>query len=344
MPNPGANSMKSKRVGILMGGSSAERELSIRSGRAIAAALAQAGHDVVRIDLGAKRDPIDQIRASAIDCAYLALHGRLGEDGCIQGMLEWLGIPYTGAGVLESALATDKLKSKEMFRLHNVATPPYYLISGKSAPSDILDVHRSFGYPAVVKPRREGSNVGVCYADDEASLVAAVHSAAAYDSDVLVERFVRGKHITVGLLNGRLLGALEVMSESAMLATSGAQASSRNERLAPANLTPALHTNVLLLAERAAEVVGVSGAVCVDLVASEEQNEYVLLVNSMPSMANDSRIRTIAEAAGFGCVELCEAVLSTARLHVQSSACGAVRAKVVSLASPEERALRVVAG
>ncbi|MDB4940820.1 MAG: D-alanine--D-alanine ligase, partial [Labilithrix sp.] len=120
--------MNKRRVGVLMGGTSGEREVSLRTGEGVARALESRGHEVVRIVLG--EDPVDvAVRAARIDVAFLALHGRGGEDGCLQGMLELMGIPYTGSSVLASALAMDKLKAKEMFRLHNIPTPPYYVAS-----------------------------------------------------------------------------------------------------------------------------------------------------------------------------------------------------------------------
>ena len=147
-----------RRVGVLLGGLSAEREVSLRTGESVAAALEERGHEVVKIlvDRG-----VDQVlRQTPIDVAWIALHGRWGEDGCIQGLLEMLGIPYTGSGVLASALAMDKLKAKELFRLHNVPTPPYYVVDAEGL-SEIDEVHGSFGFPVVVKPRREGSSIGV---------------------------------------------------------------------------------------------------------------------------------------------------------------------------------------
>lgn len=336
--------MKSKRVGILMGGRSAEREVSLRSGRAVANALEQAGHEVVRIDLGSQHDPADLLRRSGIDVAFLALHGRFGEDGCVQGLLELLGIPYTGSGVLESALAMDKLKSKELFRLHNVPTPPYYVYSQATTREAILEAHGSFGFPAIVKPRREGSSIGITRATDEDSLVEAVRTAAEHDRDVLVERFIRGKEITVGILNGRVLGALEVAPANGIYDYTAKYTPGMTEYHVPARLTPALYKNVLFLAERAADALGVSGGLRVDMIVTEGQNEYVLEVNTLPGMTPTSLLPKIAEAAGYSFEELCESILSSARLHVQTQRPAAKVASVVPLATSEERSLRVVAG
>src|SRR5882724_3831324 len=148
--------MKKPRVGVVMGGTSGERDVSLRSGAAIANALLTHGHDVVRIVLSDGGDLGLALRRSGLDVAFLALHGRLGEDGCVQGLCELYGIPYTGSSVLSSALAMDKVKSKELFRLHNLPTPPYYTISASDHPSSLAEKHGSFGFPVVVKPRGEG--------------------------------------------------------------------------------------------------------------------------------------------------------------------------------------------
>src|SRR5678815_3917568 len=155
-----------RKIGVLMGGLSAEREVSLRSGEAILAALTDRGYDAW--PLFVDRDVDLVLRQARIDVAFVALHGRYGEDGCIQGMLELLGIPYTGSGVLASALAMHKGKAKELFRLHNLPTPAYYTLTAADA-ADLGSVHGDFGFPCVVKPIREGSSVGVaiCHTPDE---------------------------------------------------------------------------------------------------------------------------------------------------------------------------------
>ncbi|MBC7171914.1 MAG: ATP-grasp domain-containing protein, partial [Polyangiaceae bacterium] len=200
--------MKKQRVGVLLGGTSSEREVSLRSGEAMFKALAARGHDVVKIYVDADVDRV--LRQTPIDVAVIALHGTHGEDGCVQGLLELLGIPYTGSGVLASALAMDKLKAKELFRLYNVPTPPYYSLEQEQLDS-LEEVHGSFGFPAFVKPRRSGSSVGAGVARDMGELRVRCEEASRFDSSVLVERFVAGKEIHVGILDGRALGAIEIV-------------------------------------------------------------------------------------------------------------------------------------
>src|SRR5262245_31487258 len=176
--------MIGSRIGVVMGGSSGERDVSLRTGAAVAKALDSAGHDVVRLELGAMHEAPALFTSARIDVAFLALHGRYGEDGCVQGLLELLGIPYTGSGVLASALAMDKLKSKELFRLHNLPTPPYYVFGSGQSSADLEEVHGSFGYPVVVKPRREGSSLGVSKATNASELGRAIELGLEHDDCV----------------------------------------------------------------------------------------------------------------------------------------------------------------
>jgi len=307
--------MVKKRIGVLMGGTSAEREVSLRSGLAVTEALVEAGYDAVAIELGEGRASLNRIADAGIDVAFVALHGRYGEDGCVQGWLELLGIPYTGSGVLASALAMDKLKAKELFRLHNVPTPPYYAFGPEHAPADLEEIHGSFGFPVMVKPRREGSSVGIAKATSLSELAAAIDVALGYDDSVLVERFIAGREVTVGILGGRVLGALEVAPKSGIYDYSAKYTPGMTEYHMPARLPAARYRGVLNLAERAAQALDSSGAVRVDLLVTEGQNEYVLEVNTLPGMTATSLLPKIAEAAGFSFPQLCAAIVERARLH-----------------------------
>jgi D-alanine-D-alanine ligase len=303
-----------RRVGVVMGGTSAEREISLRSGLAVAEALERVGHDVVPVILSEDTDAFLAISAADLDVAFLALHGRLGEDGCIQGLLELLGIPYTGSSVLSSALAMDKLKAKEMFRLHNVPTPPYYTLDVTEV-ADLDEVHGSFGFPVIVKPRREGSSLGVARANSPSELRNAVLDALTYDSSLLVERFVEAKEIAVGILDGRVLGAIEIAPAGGVYDYQAKYTPGLTEYFMPARLPPTRYRGVLNLAERAAQALDTHGAVRVDLLVTEGQNEYVLEVNTLPGMTQTSLLPKIAAAAGFDFDALCAAILERAQLH-----------------------------
>ncbi len=321
------------RVGVLMGGSSSEREVSLRSGKAVAEALEARGHEVVRIVLGDEigLDLVAAVRRARIDVAFLALHGRYGEDGCVQGMLELAGIPYTGSSVLSSALAMDKLKAKELFRLHNVPTPPYYT----AAPKDLADLetlHGSFGFPVVVKPRAEGSSVGVSKATSLPELARALEHAFSYDETAIVERFVVASEINVGILDGRVLGAIEIVPKNGMYDYQAKYTPGMTEYFMPARLSPTRYRGVMHLAERAAEALGCTGAVRVDLLVTSGENEYVLEVNTLPGMTTTSLMPKIAASAGYDFADLCEAILTSARVHGPARRREAVSTKTLTAA------------
>ncbi len=315
-----------------MGGASGERSISLRSGAAIATALAERGHEVVRIVLSPGKDPAVALRRARIDVAFLALHGRFGEDGCIQGLCELYGIPYTGSSVLSSALAMDKVKSKEMFRLHNVPTPPYYTAHRDEGLADIAELHGSFGFPAIVKPRGEGSSLGVMKVADLAELEGALGEAFAYDEVALVERFVVGKEVHVGILDGRVLGAIEVAPRQGMYDYDAKYTPGQTDYFMPARLSATRMHGVLNLAERAARALGCTGACRVDLIVTEGQNEYVLEVNTLPGMTETSLLPKIAASAGYDFGALCEAILDGARLHIASSSSKALASAPASAA------------
>ncbi len=325
--------MKATRIGVVMGGSSAEREVSLRSGEAVASALGGLGYDVTAVVLGNGADALSDLAGADLDVAFLALHGRLGEDGCVQGVLELLGIPYTGSNVLSSALAMDKLKAKELFRLHNVPTPPYYVFGAPHSAADLEEVHGSFGFPVIVKPRREGSSLGIAKATSFRELAQAIECALAYDSSVLVERFIDAKEVAVGILDGRVLGAIEIAPHSGMYDFNAKYTPGMTDYFMPARLPAARYRGVLNLAERAAQALDTSGAVRVDLLVTEGQNEYVLEVNTLPGMTETSLLPKIAGAAGFGFPELCEAILECATLHT-GTARGRAGVELPSSADP----------
>lgn len=308
--------MSKRRVGVLMGGTSAEREVSLRTGEGVAKALKDRGFDVVRVVLDDVTPADVTVRAANIDVAFLALHGRLGEDGCIQGMLEMMGIPYTGSSVLGSALAMDKLKAKEMFRLHNIPTPPYYVAQEENL-LDLEELHGSFGFPVVVKPRSEGSSVGLAIAKDMSELRAAVGAALEHDRFALIERFVKATEVHVGILDGRVLGAIEVAPKKGLYDYEAKYTPGATDYILPPRIAPTRTRGVLNLAERAAKALGCTGACRVDLLVTEGENEYVLEVNTLPGMTPTSLLPKIADAAGIDYAALCEAILESATLHAR---------------------------
>lgn len=306
-----AVNLKTARIGVLLGGLGSEREISLKTGEAVAKALTDRGYDVQRVYVDRDLDRV--LRQNPIDVAFIALHGPYGEDGCVQGLLELLGIPYTGSGVLASALAMDKLKSKELFRLYNVPTPPYYVVDAERM-DELEEIHGSFGFPVFVKPRRAGSSVGAGRASDMSELRARLIDAAQYDDSILVERFVGGREVHVGVLDGRALGAIEIVPKGSFYDYRSKYQPGQSEYHFPARLGPTRYKGVLNIAERAAACLGVVGAARVDMLVTEGENEYVLEVNTLPGMTPTSLLPKIAAGAGMDFGALCEAILDRATL------------------------------
>lgn len=308
--------MKDKRIGILMGGLSAERDVSVATGDAVFEALTARGYIATKVFVDRDLDQV--LRQEPIDVAFLALHGSYGEDGCVQGLLEIMQIPYTGAGVTESALAMDKLKTKELFRLHNVATPPYYVLDAEQI-GDLDELHGSFGYPVFVKPRRQGSSIGAGRANNIEELRHRCEDAARFDRSILIERFIEGREIAVALLDGRALGAIEIVPKSGVYDYKSKYQKGQSEYHFPARLTPTRYAGIMRIAERAVRAVGAEGATRVDLLVTEGENEYVLEVNTLPGLTPTSLLPKIAKGAGYEFADLCEEILSRASLKLGRS-------------------------
>jgi D-alanine-D-alanine ligase len=302
--------MESRRIGVLLGGLSSERDVSLRTGEAVLAALLERGHDAVPIFVD--RDVDVALRQERIGVAFIALHGRWGEDGSIQGLLEMMGIPYTGSDVLASALAMHKGKAKELFRLHNLPTPAYYTYT----PSDgaPVAVHGDFGFPCVVKPICEGSSVGVtiCATPDE--LVAAIEHALRFDDEVLVERFIAGREVSVAVLDDRALGAVEIAPRAGFYDYANKYTRGATEYFVPPRMSPERLRGVLAQALAAHGALRCRGATRVDMIVSDSGNEFILEVNTVPGLTPTSLLPKIADAAGLSFGELCEHMLAGASL------------------------------
>jgi len=303
--------MQSRKIGVLLGGLSSEREVSLRTGEAVIAALRERGHDVAPIYVDGDLDVA--LRQEQPDVAFIALHGRMGEDGCVQGVLELLGIPYTGSDVLASALAMHKGKAKELFRLHNLPTPAYYTLSAADT-ADLAAVHGDFGFPCVVKPIREGSSVGVTIVRDAAELAPAIERALCFDDEILVERFITGMEVSVAIVDNRALGAVEIAPRAGFYDYQNKYTKGATEYFVPPRLSPERYRGVLAQALRSHMALGCRGATRVDMMVSDSGNEFVLEVNTVPGLTPTSLLPKIADAAGISFGELCEMMLAGASL------------------------------
>jgi D-alanine-D-alanine ligase len=318
--------MQSRKIGVLLGGLSSERDVSLRTGEAVLATLRERGHAAVPIYVD--RDVDVALRQEQIEVAFIALHGRWGEDGCIQGLLEMLGIPYTGSDVLASALAMHKGKAKELFRLHNLPTPAYYSLTGGAdsgpggfaasaapiAEDDLAALHGDFGFPCVVKPIREGSSVGVTICHTAAELGPAVERARRFDDEILVERFIAGKEISVAIIEDRALGAVEIAPRDGFYDYANKYTRGLTDYFVPPRVSPERYRGILAQALRAHLALGCRGVTRVDMMVSEAGNEFVLEVNTLPGLTPTSLVPKIADAAGISFGELCEMMLAGASL------------------------------
>jgi D-alanine-D-alanine ligase len=304
------------RIGVLMGGRSAEREISLRTGRAVADALAERGHEVVRVDLGAE-DWARAIADAKIDVAWIALHGTLGEDGCIQGLLEIAGVPYTGSGVLASALAMDKVMSKRIFESNRIPTPAWRIVE---QPSEAL----ALGLPLCIKPSEEGSSVGVTRVSEERELGAALELAARLHGVVLAERLVGGNDFSVGILDAapgrpQVLGTVEIRPKNAFYDYEAKYERKDTEYLCPAPLPPEVDARLRAASLDAHRALGCRGYSRVDAIVTPDASELVILeVNTLPGMTSTSLLPKMAIAAGMTYGELCERILLSAGLQVKA--------------------------
>lgn len=301
--------MKGLRLGVLMGGLSSERDVSLRTGAAVMNALQHKGYDPVPIDVGVNvaRDLLRE----GVEVAFLAVHGRYGEDGALQGLLEVMRIPYSGSGVLASALAMDKVFAKHIFNGEGLPTPAHEVV--RVAPG-ATPVAPAFGFPCVVKPKGEGSSVGVSIVKSAETWTSALAHAAQFGADVLVEQFVKGREICVAVLDGVALGAIEVRPKREFYDYQAKYLSGDTEYLCPAPLAPATERAVLDLGLRAHSVLGCSGASRTDLLVDEAERPWLLEVNTLPGMTATSLLPKIAAHAGIDFPELCERLVLGATL------------------------------
>jgi D-alanine-D-alanine ligase len=291
-----------------MGGWGEEREISIKTGEGVAAALESHGHSVARVLAGPGLDLA--VRSSQIDVAFVGLHGRMGEDGKVQGLLEVLGVPYTGSGVMASALAMNKPFAKKVFRFHNLPTPQGYEVRAEDA-AEGLERHGDLGFPVVVKPSCGGSSVGVAVVRSEGELVPALDDACRYGGEALVERLARGREVTVGILGDQVLGSCEVAFPGDAFDYSHKYHGGTRYFLPP-RLSLTRLANVESLALAAYRALGCRGYARVDLIASDEDNDVVLEVNTLPGLTPVSLLPKIARRAALAYEDLVERILALA--------------------------------
>ena len=307
--------MKSKKIGVLMGGLSAERAVSLKSGAAVHQALMALGYEAVAIDVG--HDLPRVLHDTGIEIAFIALHGRYGEDGCVQGVLELMQIPYTGSGVLASALAMHKLYSKQAFTAAGILTAPFCHFRRKDT---VRIAELPFDLPVVVKPVQEGSSVGVSIVKQGHELAAALESAFTHDDEILIEQFIKGQEVQVGILNNLPIGAIEIVPKNEFYDFEAKYTDGMAEHIFPARLEKDLYDKAQLIGQQAHAALGCGDYSRVDLLVTGAGECYVLEVNTLPGMTTLSLLPEIAaKGAGLPFTTLVERILTSASLKTKAN-------------------------
>lgn len=292
------------RVAVLYGGKSAEREVSLKSGAAVLAALQAAGVDAFGIDVDDRL--LARLSSERIDRAFIVLHGRGGEDGSMQGLLECAGIPYTGSGILASALAMDKLRTKQVWQSLGLPTPRHAVLASEA---DCRAAADRLGFPLIVKPAHEGSSIGMAKVGGVAELIVAWRGASAYDSQVLVEQWIQGPEFTIATLRGTVLPPIALGTPHSFYDYDAKYVANDTQYRIPCGLDAAKEQELKDLSARACEAVGVQGWARVDVMQDDAGAFWLLEVNTVPGMTDHSLVPMAARAAGLDFQQLVLAIL-----------------------------------
>jgi D-alanine-D-alanine ligase len=295
------------KVAVLMGGPSAEREVSLKTGKAVLSALQR--QNVMARGMDADKSTLRILEDEKFERVFIALHGRWGEDGVIQGALEMLDIRYTGSGVLGSALAMDKLRSKYLWSATGIPTPEYVVLASGTDPDEVVG---KIGLPVFVKPVREGSSLGISKAKTSAELKAAWEMAAKYDDQVIAERFIDGAEITCGILGDQALPLIRIETDREFYDYEAKYILDTTRYLCPCGLPSGQELELQSLARRAFTILGCSGWGRVDFMLDNSGKPYALEVNTVPGMTDHSLVPKAAKHAGMNFDELVLRILETA--------------------------------
>jgi D-alanine-D-alanine ligase len=299
------------KVAVLMGGCSAEREVSLKSGNAILKALARSGVDAFGLDI--KDDAVQLLSDSEFDVAFIALHGRGGEDGCIQGVLEWLGKPYTGSSVMASAIGMDKHKTKQIWSMGGLYTPGAELVNSRSV---LERVCNCFNFPVMVKPIHEGSSIGIVKADTVEGLYDAYDKALSFDRLVMVEEFVDGDEFTVGIVSGEPLPVIGMQSSHDFYDYDAKYTSSDTIYKIPSGLSDSMERRLKELSVKAYDLIGCEGWARVDIMVDKSGMPWLIEINTCPGMTERSLVPQAAAHSGVDFDKLVLSILHTASLKV----------------------------
>lgn len=307
-----------EKIAVLMGGRSLEREVSLKSGHRVTEALKEMGHPVVQLDVD--ENLVDNLKEEKPDLAYIALHGKYGEDGTVQELLEILDIPYTGTGVYSSIVGFDKVLSKEIFKLEGIPTPPYGALSAgifkeMGASSALPDVVKQIGLPVVVKPAEQGSALGVKFAKTLEELPHALIGALSYGEKVLLEKYIKGIEVAVSILGNeepQILPVVEIRPKKEFFDFEAMYTMGMTEYFVPARLSDKLTEKVKEVALKVFQVLKCRDLCRVDIIVGEDDVPYVLELNTSPGMTETSLLPMAALAAGIEFPKLVEKLVRLA--------------------------------
>ncbi|MSR13110.1 MAG: D-alanine--D-alanine ligase [Gammaproteobacteria bacterium] len=295
------------RVVVLMGGHTAERAVSLRSGQAVLEALLGAGVEATAIDWQSS-DLEARLRAVRPDRVFIALHGRGGEDGCVQGALEVLGIPYTGSGVLGCALAMDKVRSKQVWLACELPTPPYLVAEG----DDIVDkVTATLGWPVIVKPVREGSSIGISIVAGGEDLAGAIATSKIYDQSVLIERFIEGSEYTLAIMGERALPLIKLETPRQFYDYEAKYHANDTRYHCPSGLPAASEAEIATIGLAAFKALGARGWGRVDFMVDHAGQPWLIELNTVPGMTDHSLVPMAARRVGLSMEALVLTILAT---------------------------------
>ncbi len=295
------------RIGVLMGGPSSEREVSLLSGQAVFQHLRQLNPDVVAIDIKTE-DSVQNthlIKSQGIDCAFIALHGRFGEDGEIQKLLDDLKIPYTGSGVVASRLAMDKVASREIFSAHGLSVPQYEVCEKKAYNKQAGFKCHHLQFPLVIKPATHGSSVGLSIIDKEEDLKIGLDLAFSFDERIIIEEYIKGKEVTVGILAEEPLPVIEIVPKKRFFDYEAKYQPGMTEYKVPAQLEEGISRRVQEAALLAHKLLGCYGCCRVDIILSNDSIPFILEVNTIPGLTSTSLLPKAARLMGIDFTELC---------------------------------------
>jgi D-alanine-D-alanine ligase len=296
--------LSNKKIGVLYGGLSSEREISIKSGKAVLNAFKKLKLNVCGIDVN--RNIAEEIKKEKIDIAYIALHGSMGEDGTIQGMLEILGIPYTGSGVFASAASIDKDVSKKIFKYAGILTPEWKMLKKFGAVPKIKK------YPVIVKPVLQGSTIGVAIVEKSSEFAVAVKEVFKYGGEALIEQFIEGKEVTVGVLNGKALPVVEIVPKGKFYDFKSKYQRDGSQHIIPARVSEKAYETAQSSAEKVYEIFKCRAICRVDMIVDKKDKVWILENNTIPGMTKTSLVPDEGRAAGYNFERLVLKIIESA--------------------------------